>query len=251
MKRLKHLSLTTLALLIGSLLAVPAISSDKAAEKPEAKHETKEATKETSKEPAKAEGFVWNFATIELIAKGDAKNGEKLAKSHKCKKCHGDTGISDEDDTPSIAGQPAAYHVKQMADYKEGTRDEKTMAKKAKKLSMTEIADIAAWYAEQKPEPSQSGGKKPPSLVTKGDLKRLLLPCSVCHGKEGQGYGYESPALMGQKREHFIDLMTAFKEGDRENDHYRRMRFIASQLTEKEIEELADYYGAKPSEEEE
>ena len=241
-KRL-HLSLATLTLLIGSLLTVPAIATEKAAEKPAEKAEA--ATPE-----AKETGFVWNFATIELIAKGDAKNGEKIAKEHKCKKCHGDTGISDEDDTPSIAGQPAAYHVKQMADYKEKIRDEKTMVKKAKKLTMVEIADVAAWYAEQKPEASQSGGKKPPALVTKGDMKRLLLPCNVCHGKNGEGYGYESPALTGQKREHFIELMTAFKDGDRENDHYQRMRFVASQLTEKEIEVLADYYTAKPSEEE-
>ncbi len=244
-KQLKHLSLATLTLLIGSLLTVSAIASEKAAEKPTAKAEEK-----AEEKAPKEAGFIWNFATIELIAKGNAKNGEKLAKSHKCKKCHGDTGISDEDDTPSIAGQPAAYHVKQMADYKEGRRDEKTMVKKAKKLTLEETVDIAAWYAEQKPEPSQSGGKKPPSLVTDGDMKRLLLPCNVCHGKEGQGYGYESPALMGQKREHFIDLMTAFKDGDRENDHYQRMRFVAGQLTEKEVEELADYYAAKPSEEE-
>jgi len=243
-KQLKHLSLATLTLLIGSLLTVPAMASEKATEKPVAKAEEK------APEAAKEAGFVWNFAAIELIAKGDAKNGEKLAKAHKCKKCHGDTGISDEDDTPSIAGQPAAYHVKQMYDYKEGIRNEKSMAKKAKKLSMAEIADIAAWYAKQKPEPSLSGGKKPPTLVTKGDMKRLLLPCSVCHGKEGQGYGYEAPALAGQKREHFVDLLTAFKDRDRENDHYQRMRFIAGQLTEKEIEELADFYAAKPSEEE-
>jgi cytochrome c553 len=45
--------------------------------------------------------------------------------------------------------------------------------------------------------------------------------------------------------------MTAFQEGDRENDHYSRMRFIASQLTEDEIQGLAAYYGAPPSEEEE
>ena len=176
-KQLKHLSLATLTLLIGSLLTLPAIASEKATEKPTAKAEVK-----AEEKAPKEAGFIWNFATIELIAKGNAKNGEKLAKSHKCKKCHGDTGISDEDDTPSIAGQPAAYHVKQMADYKEGRRDEKTMVKKAKKLTLEETVDIAAWYAEQKPEPSQSGGKKPPSLVTDGDMKRLLLPCNVCHG---------------------------------------------------------------------
>jgi cytochrome c553 len=43
--------------------------------------------------------------------------------------------------------------------------------------------------------------------------------------------------------------MTAFQDGDRENDEYGRMRFIASQLTEEEIEQLAGYYSMSPSEE--
>lgn len=203
---------------------------------------------EESKETASTR-FIWNFAAIELIEKGNAKNGQAIAKKEKCAKCHGDTGISDEDDTPSIAGQVASYNFKQMMDYKDGTRDEKTMTKRVRDLSPQDISDLSAWYATQKPEPSLSKGKNPPLLVTTGDMKRLLIACGTCHGKEGKGYGYESPALTGQKRTHFIDIMMAFKDGDRENDHYRRMRFIASQLTEKEIETLADYYAAKPTEE--
>lgn len=241
-KQLNHLSLAPLTLLIGSLLTVPVMAEEKPAKKAE------EAAPEATTAEKEA-GFIWNFATIELIEKGDAKNGEKIAKEQKCKKCHGDTGISDEDDTPSIAGHPAAYNFKQMIDYQQGTRDEKTMRKKVAKLSAQDIADMSAWYAKQTPEKSQSGGKKPPKLVTEGDKKRLLIACNTCHGKNGEGYGYEAPALTGQKREHFVELMTAFKDGDRENDHYQRMRFVAGQLSEKEIEQLADHYAAKPLEE--
>jgi len=38
--------------------------------------------------------------------------------------------------------------------------------------------------------------------------------------------------------------MLAFKEGDRSNDIYSRMRYVAEALTEEEIEALADYYAA-------
>ena len=45
--------------------------------------------------------------------------------------------------------------------------------------------------------------------------------------------------------------MTEFKEGDRGNDVYSRMRVVAEALTEAEIEGLAAYYGmAVPAEEE-
>jgi len=197
----------------------------------------------------KAESFVWSRATLALVDSGDAARGKKIAKKQKCSKCHGDTGISDEDDSPSIAGQVPSYQFKQLLEYKTKVREDKDMYKRVKKLSLHEMADLAAFYAIQKPEPPE-GKVKPPVLVTKGDMKRLLLPCNVCHGEKGEGLGFEVPAINGQKGEHFIDTMTAFQEGDRENDHYGRMRFIASQLTEKEIEQLAAYYAAPPTEDE-
>lgn len=197
------------------------------------------------------EVFVWNFKTIEMVQNGSPENGKELVKMHKCSKCHGDTGLSDEDDTPSIAGQIPTYFFKQMMNYKNKDRNERSMHKASKKLGPREMADMAAFYASQESEPSMSGGKNPPKLVTEGDKSRLLLPCNVCHGKEGGGYGYESPALTGQRKTHFLDTMTEFRDGDRENDQYGRMRFIAKQLTEDEIEELANYYAAKSIEEEE
>lgn len=194
-------------------------------------------------------GFQWDRATLKLIASGDAAKGKKIAKEHKCKKCHGGTGISDEDDTPSIAGQVPSYHFKQLVDYKAGTRDEKTMTKRARKLTREDMSDLAAFYAAQKPEAGVM--KSVPKLVEKGDMNRLLLPCSVCHGKNGEGLGFEVPAIAGQKIEHFVETMEAFQEGDRENDKFGRMRFIAEQLTEDEIGELAAYYAAEPMEEDE
>ena len=53
---------------------------------------------------------------------------------------------------------------------------------------------------------------------------------------------HDSAKLAGTTRGYFIETMTAFKEGDRENDIYSRMRTVAQKLTEKEIAALADYY---------
>jgi cytochrome c553 len=133
--------------------------------------------------------------------------------------------------------------------YRSGVREDKDMTKSAKKLNDQQMADLAAFYKTQVAE--EKVGKEPPKLVSVGDTSRLLLPCAVCHGKQGEGIGFESPAIAGQKVDHFIETMTAFQGGDRENDHYGRMRFIASQLTEKEVQELAAYYSAPPSEKDE
>ncbi|MGB0720943.1 MAG: c-type cytochrome [Gammaproteobacteria bacterium] len=193
--------------------------------------------------------FKWNYHTLRLIASGDPAKGQALAEEHRCAKCHGDTGIAEDDETPSIAGQSRSYQFKQLMDYKSKVRDERTMYKRARKLTPEQMADLAAFYEAQTPEPQPKRDTVPP-LATEGDKSRLLLSCDVCHGEGGSGYGYESPVLRGQKPIYFVDTMSAFREGDRENDHFGRMRFIAQQLTEEEIKALAAYYSVNPSPEE-
>ena len=189
--------------------------------------------------------FKWTQANIKLAVEGDAKHGEELAKKGKCSKCHGDTGISEDDDTPSIAGQITAYSFKQLHDYKVGLRENKQMKKKVKKLSGKDMADISAWYATQSREKMLGGDI--PVLANKGDPKRFILGCNTCHNEEAMNRGYQIPILEGQKVEYFKETMLAFKEGDRENYHYNLMRGISEKLTEEEIDELAEYYSTKPS----
>jgi cytochrome c553 len=195
------------------------------------------------------EPFVWSRAMLDLISLGDVARGEEIAKKSKCSKCHGDEGIAEDDESPTIAGQVASYNFKQMLDYKTEVRESKDMKKATKNLSLQDMSDLAAYFASLPPEPPE-GKIEPPMLVTTGDMDRLLLPCNVCHGKQGEGLGFEVPAIAGQKIDHFVEVMTGFQQGDRENDHYGRMRFIAGQLSEDEISELAAYYAAPPTEEE-
>ena len=199
--------------------------------------------------PEPSNDFVWTQETLSLAQKGDIKRGKELAKKGKCHKCHGDTGLSDEDDTPSIAGQITAYSFKQLHDYKVGLRESKEMLKKVKNLSPKDMADISAYYATQKPE--KKLGVKVPVLADKGDPKRFLLACNYCHNDEAMERGYQTPILEGQKVEYFKETMLAFKEGDRVNDHYNLMRGLSAKLTEEEIDELAEYYSTKPIDEDE
>jgi len=198
-------------------------------------------------EPSK--DFKWTQDTIKLANEGDIKNGEALAKKGKCSKCHGDTGISEDDDTPSIAGQITAYSFKQLHDYKVGLRENKSMTKKVRELSLKDMADISAYYATQEREKMLGG--KIPVLANLGDKKRFLLACNSCHNDDSMKRGYQTPILEGQKIEYFIETMTAFKDGDRVNDHYNLMRGLSEKLTEEEIEALAVYYSAPAAKEEE
>jgi len=196
--------------------------------------------------------MTWSPEIIKKIRSGDPKKGEIIATKLKCQKCHGKDGISDENDTPNIAGLSRAYAFKQLFDYKYGRRKDKVMRRRCEKVTDQDLADMAAWYETMKMEPMMgvAASKTVPVLVNKGDMKRLLLPCETCHNAKGEGRGQLVPSIGGQKREHFIDTMTAYKEADRKNDDYGVMRFIAERLSDDEIEQLALYYGSKPLEEE-
>lgn len=187
----------------------------------------------------------WAEAQREM-PKGDIAAGEKLHSKMFCASCHGTKGESTTNNWPSLTGQSAAYTYKQLLDYKSGLRNEDhrahIMVVVAKMLSKQDMADLAAFYADQ-PMPCANGLPKPaPSLVTVGDPKRLITPCAACHGANGQGGVNETTALRGMPRDYFIRTMEMFREGHRNNDTFKGMSQFAKPLTDGEIKQLADYY---------
>lgn len=202
-------------------------------------------------EPSSQVAF--DVPTVQLLRAADLARGEALAREKKCAKCHGEAGVSDDAEDTNIAGLRASYFYKQLKDYQGGQRDNRSMKKQVRDLDDQQMADLAAWYATREPAPNGTGtANADPAvleLVYRGDPTRLLKSCSSCHGRRGEGGQFDSPPLTGQYPEYFITTMTEFKEGDRANDIYGRMRTTAGALTVDEIEALAAYYSAALPEE--
>jgi len=201
-------------------------------------------------EKGKAMDFPWTRYSIAYVNSGDPVVGAKTHKELKCYKCHGDEGISDEDDTPSVAGQISAYTFKQLYDYKVGIRSDSGMRKKVKKMTAKQMADVSAYYATLKREEKVKSDTIP-HLAKNGDKSRFLFACEKCHNEKAMKRGLQTPIIEGQKVEYFTDTLTMFKEAERSNDHYSIMRKIAAKLTDEEIEALSEYYSAKPADDDE
>jgi cytochrome c553 len=195
-----------------------------------------------SAEPSSEVAF--DAPTRALLAAADPANGEKLA--DKCKKCHGDAGVSDDPGDANIAGMRASYIYKQLQDFHAGKRIDKDMNRQMKRLDEQAMADLAVWFASLPPAQAAGGAADPAviQLVFFGIPTRDLKACASCHGKDGRGGQYDHPAIAGQNKDYFIQTLTDFKEDSRENDIYSRMRLIARALTDEEINALADYYAA-------
>lgn len=79
----------------------------------------------------------------------DAAAGKARAEES-CVDCHGDDGKGD-DENPAIAGMTVEKFTKAIQEFQNGTRAKHAkMVKEAKKLSPTEIADLAAYYSTLK-----------------------------------------------------------------------------------------------------
>jgi cytochrome c553 len=147
----------------------------------------------------------------------------------------------------NIAGMRPSYIFKQLSDYRDENRDDRDMYKQTRDLDDQQLADLAVWFAAQQPLAPAADRNRDPAilrLVYEGDPERLIKACASCHGRRGRGGQFDHPALAGQYPEYLVFTLTEFKEGDRTNDIYARMRGIAEALTEEEIEGLAAYYGA-------
>jgi len=195
----------------------------------------------------------WTAEQIRFVAQGDANRGGLLSHQMFCASCHGDAGVAQSGNWPSLAGQRAEYTFKMLKDYKDGKRHSgehaEIMVQVAQFLSDQDMADLAQFYAGFQLPQLPSGvtfdpakGQQIKTLVMRGDGKRLLVPCQACHGPQGEGAVTDTPALAGQTPEYFIKTMLDYKAGTRANDVYSRMRLIAQSLSDEEIVQLAHYY---------
>lgn len=79
----------------------------------------------------------------------DAAHGKALAES--CTLCHGPDGNAVNPMTPKLAGQNELYLIQALQDYRAELRpNNRPMTILAKKMSDTDIEDLAAWFASTK-----------------------------------------------------------------------------------------------------
>lgn len=184
---------------------------------------------------------------------GDPAAGE--AKAGLCGGCHGFDGNSEDATYPRLAGQYAGYIFKQIKDFQSGHRaNNDTMAGMAAMVGSDEDAkDIGAFFAEQKmkgslTKPDQDLLAQGEKLFRQGNPTTGVYGCINCHGEKGKGRSENVsvfPVIGGQHRDYLIKQLKEFREGKRENDPAGMMSGIAENLTDKEIEAVAEYLSAQ------
>lgn len=189
---------------------------------------------------------------VSAAEQGSAEAG--AGKVMVCLACHGVNGNSTNPEWPSLAGQNAAYISQQLAAFKEGRRVNPLMTPQAQMLAEQDIADVAAYYAQQTPaglEADPANWKAGEALYRSGDPQRGIPACMACHGPAGRGNpaaGY--PALRAQHAVYTTKQLNDYASENRYRDaagkvnappNAAMMVAVAERLTPEDIRNVASY----------
>ena len=185
----------------------------------------------------------WNADLIRALSR---PSEAATATVQVCTGCHGERGIAPDPQFPNLAGQSAFAIYKQLHDYKSGSRANEIMTAIVQSVGDRDMIGVSAHFASiagraLAPGTPQVTDEDVVRLVERGDPSRELPACNACHGFNSGG-PIETPSLSQQNKEYLARQLHAFKNNDRRNDIYTRMRSVASKLTDREIETLATFY---------
>lgn len=185
---------------------------------------------------------VAHSAETPAAAKPDLAAGEAKAAAV-CVACHTADGSRGLPAYPILQGQHPEYLVKQLTEFKEGTRKNAIMNGMAGALTPEEMRNVAYFYAGKK---AKDGVAKNKDLVALGEsiyrggiAKKAVPACAGCHSPNGAGIPAQYPRLAGQQGDYTKVQLVAFRQGERTNS--AQMSTIAANLSDKEIEALSDY----------
>lgn len=161
------------------------------------------------------------------------------AKAELCVGCHGDNGISQTENIPSLAGQLDQFIQWQLVFFRAGTRKNEQMRPIVEQLNNDDIRNLGAYFAQLAP-PKASKPDDNPDLSKKGAQAAAGRRCASCHGDSFAG-AKAVARIAGQREEYLVKALHDYKTSVRAGGAMAVMADVAYPLSEEEIEALAHY----------
>lgn len=172
-----------------------------------------------------------------------APNGAEQTAKTVCAACHGADGNSAIALNPKLAGQHPEYLLKQLTNFKEGTRANAVMAGMVANLSKQDMQELAKFYASQKQTLGKAKSNGAGSLgekIYRGGIAATGVPaCAACHGANGAGIPKQYPRVAGQHSDYALQQLRTLRTAERANAPM--MMTIAAKMTDAEMQAVADY----------
>src|SRR5215470_2425418 len=171
-----------------------------------------------------------------------------------CAACHSLDGISAMARFPKLAGQRAAYIVKQVRDFRDGRRsnDGGQMQASASNIDDNDLAKTAAYFASLPPPPPdgslETNGeewRRGAKLFQDGDAASGIASCGSCHDN-AESKRPDAPLLKAQHAAYLAKQLGDWRSGERQNDLSQIMPAVAAKLSDRDISALATFLASQP-----
>src|SRR6478735_10610862 len=159
-------------------------------------------------------------------------------KAEMCVGCHGDNGISQIENIPSLAGQPDQFIQWQLVYFRAGSRKNEQMQPIVEQLNNDDIRNLGAYFASL--TPPKGPRDDDPDLSKKGAQAAAGRRCASCHTDSYAGTKAVA-RVAGQREDHLLKALHDYKSGVRSGGGQAAMADVAYPLSEEEITALAHY----------
>jgi cytochrome c553 len=186
--------------------------------------------------------FTLFAAGVALAVAGAAQAADIAAgkeKAELCVGCHGENGVSQMENMPSLAGQPDQFIQWQLVYFRAGARKNEQMQPIVEQINNEDIRNLGAYFASL-PPPKNETADDDPELSKKGAQAAAGRRCASCHldtyaGTKGVA------RLAGQREDYLLKALRDYKGGLRSGGSQAAMAEVAFPLHDEEIVALAHY----------
>jgi cytochrome c553 len=177
------------------------------------------------------------FVCGSLAHAADVAAGKE--KAELCVACHGEAGISQTENIPSLAAQPDQFIQWQLVFFRSGTRKNEQMQPIVEQINNDDIRNLGAYFASLAP-PKASKPDDNPDLSRKGAQAAAGRGCGSCHTDTYAGTKAVA-RIAGQREDYLLKALHDYKSGMRSGGAMAAMAEVAYPLSEEEITALAHY----------
>ena len=167
-----------------------------------------------------------------------ADNSAIKEKASACAGCHGENGISQTENVPSLAGQPDQFIQWQLVFFRAGARKNEQMKPIAEEITNEDIRSFGAYFSQL--TPPKGPEDTDPDLSKKGAQVAAGRRCASCHTDSYAGTKAVA-RLAGQRAEYLIKALHDYKAGQRIGNGVAAMVDVAYRMSDEEITAVSHY----------
>jgi cytochrome c553 len=178
------------------------------------------------------------LATLAFVPASAADNAAIKEKAAVCSGCHGENGISQTENIPSLAGQPDQFIQWQLVFFRAGSRKNDQMQPIVEEITNEDIRNFGAYFAAM--TPPKAAEDNDPDLSKKGAQVAVGRRCASCHTDSFAGTKAVA-RLAGQREEYLVKALHDYKAGARVGGGVAAMADVAYHMSDEEITAVSHY----------